>query len=131
MVNKSKSFARKQSSVRKSSNRTQPKVRLFLGIIFALLFLGITRIWLGNLHERTASKILALEKEHRNLTAENGIIRSELLNLSQYTRIEDIAHRKLKMVAPRTPPDTVWCPEVRQSVMMSSLVFFTDLQNGD
>lgn len=85
---------------------------------------------MGNLHERTASRILALEKEHRSLTAENGIIRSELSHLSQFTRIEDLAHRKLRMVAPRVPPDTVWCSETQPRVLMSSLAF-SDLRNGD
>ena len=90
----------------------------------------ITRIWIGNLHERTASGILALEQKHRILTAESGVLRAELSRLSQFTRIEDLAHRKLNMVAPSSPPDTIWCSEPQPELMMSSLVF-SDLKYGD
>jgi len=85
---------------------------------------------MGNMHERTASRILTLELNHRTLTAENGILRAKLSHLSQFTRIEDLAHRKLRMIAPRVQPDTIWCAETQPNVMMSSLAF-SDLRFGD
>ena len=95
-----------------------------LAVIGLLCLLGCLWICKESCYERLSGRMLSLEQQERSLIAENAHLRRELLELSEYTRIEEAARRQLGMIAPATTPDTIWCSTPPQQVMMGSMAFY-------
>ena len=98
-------------------------------LIFALLMtgVGLTWVWKGSWFEQVSHQQLALEKQELDLQNEAGNLRRELLQLSQYTRVESVAKEKLGMIFPTTPPDTIWTEGETERASIGSMVFFASL----
>jgi len=95
-----------------------------LGITGLFCLLGCLWVWKESWHERISGELLFLERQERSLVAYSAHLRKELLNLSEYTSIEEAARKQLGMIAPTAPPDTIWCPAQPRQVMMGAMAFY-------
>ncbi len=98
-------------------------------LLFALVMTGIGLIWVWkqSWFEQVSHQQLALEKQELELQNEAGNLRRELLELSQYTRVESVARDKLGMIFPSSPPDTIWTEGQIEQASLGSMVFFASL----
>lgn len=112
-----------------SNNRSRIRSRIIFrryvfGFTFLLCLLGSLWVWKANMHSHLSQRLLILEGQQRELSAQGGILRADLSELSQFTRIEDQARRKLGMIPPHVPPDTVWCSQPDTPTVMGAAMFF-------
>lgn len=124
-MNKKQLISRVPSrSVRKMARKPASNGKIAFGVVFMLCLLGC--LWVGkeNWNNRLSNKALSLENDCRDLRAHADMLRTELLDVSEFTRIAESAHKRLGMVSPEAPPDTIWCEDNQPRQLMGAMVFF-------
>ncbi|MDP8239885.1 MAG: FtsL-like putative cell division protein [Candidatus Hatepunaea meridiana] len=115
---------RKSTNNGRSISKRSPNKRLrILLITLVLCLLGCFWIAKGNYYTRVSEHTLTLEKQHRELEGRSSALLAELSELSQFTRIERLA-KKLGMVTPQVPPDTIYYENKLAPRLMGTSIFF-------
>ena len=120
MKSRSESFRPKSRNPRtgRSTGRA-----IISGIVF-FCALGCIWVWKVSWNERLSSRVLELEKQENQLKTSAGYMRRELLSVSQYPKIVELAESRIGMTIPQSPPDTLWCDSPQPGVMLGSAALY-------
>lgn len=89
-----------------------------------LTVIGLAWVWKGAWFERVSHRQLTLERQEAELRIEANNLKRQILQLSQYARVEKDARDRLGMVFPNTPPDTIWTEAPALASALGTMAFF-------
>jgi cell division protein FtsL len=92
-----------------------------------LTCIGLAWVWRLSWYEQISNQFLALEKQEGELQNESGNLRQQLLQASQYTKVEALARQKLGMIFPNVAPDTVWTEAPTEQPSLGAIAFLAPL----
>ena len=113
------------------TRRRMPSGAKTLLFAVGLTLVGLAWVWKQSRYEHISNQMLALERQQVELQNEAGNLRQQLLQLSQYTRVEAQARTKLGMTFPSSPPDTIWTEKTMEQASIGSSIFFAALRSRE
>lgn len=118
------------NSRRKANRMAAPPIsRTLKRLMWALLVttIGIGWVAKGAWAERVAHRQLTLERELKELVIEANNLKQQLLQLSEFARVESEARNKLGMEFPANPPDKIWTETPVEQPLLGTMAFFSTI----
>lgn len=112
-----------RSKIRMTRRKLSSGARTLL-IAVVLTAVGLCWVWKQSWANQVSAQMLALEMQAKDLRNEGGNLRRQLLQLSEYTKVESQAKERLGMIFPTAPPDTIWTEQKVESAGLGSSIFF-------
>ena len=107
-----------------------PIARSLKSLLWAVLVTTVAIVWVakGAWAERVSHRQLTLERELKELVIEANNIKQQLLQLSEFARVETEARSRLGMEFPANPPDKIWTETPVEQPLLGTMAFFSLIQ---
>ncbi len=104
--------------------------RTVKSLFWAFLVTTIAIGWVakGAWAERVSHRQLTLEKQLKELVIEANNLKQQLLQLSEFARVETSARRRLGMEFPESPADKIWTETPVEQPLLGTMAFFSTLK---
>ena len=119
-----------RSSRRPKRMAVPPLSKTAKSLLWALLITTIAIGWVAKnaWAERVSHRQLTLEKQLGEMVIEANNLKQQLLQLSEFARVETEARSKLGMGYPASPPDKVWTEVPVEQPLLGTMAFFSLVQ---